>query len=79
MADLALKSGTPGATRTPARGLGNRCSIHLSYRGLKLIFSFDGMLRLLLALILFLTPFSPDGNTSSSSAIASLCIPSIIC
>ena len=33
MVILASKSGTPAGTRTRARGLGNRCSIHLSYRG----------------------------------------------
>ena len=28
------RSGTPTPTRTGAHGLGNRCSIHLSYRGI---------------------------------------------
>ena len=32
-----------------------------------------------LALLYFLMPFFPRGNTSSSNAIASDCIPSIIC
>ena len=28
-----VSGGTPAGTRTRARGLGNHCSIHLSYRG----------------------------------------------
>src|SRR4030042_929714 len=36
------KTGTPAGTRTRARGLGNRCSIHLSYRGIILSWSRGG-------------------------------------